>query len=102
MNRISKYGRYGTLSSVSIDSGNDSEEIFFLEMFALLATSELERRRVVLGGLLCVCLLMSVLLESTTSEIIRHLSEDNSHNVSYNYWRHLNILYCPELVVLYN
>jgi len=46
---------------VSIDRGNDNDEIFFLDMFAVLATSELERRRVVLGELLCVCLLISFL-----------------------------------------
>lgn len=50
-----------TLSKASIESGNDNDDIFFLEMFVLLATSELDRRRVVFKRLLCVCFLISVL-----------------------------------------
>lgn len=50
-----------TLRSASIESGNDNDDIFFLDIFALFATSELDRRRVVFGGLLWVCLLTSFL-----------------------------------------
>lgn len=45
----------GTLSSASIESGNDNDDIFFLDTFAPLATSELDRRRVVFGKSLRIC-----------------------------------------------
>lgn len=50
-----------TLSNASIERGNDLDDIFFLDMLALFATSEFDRRRVVFGGLLCVCLFTSFL-----------------------------------------
>lgn len=50
-----------TLSNASIESGNDNEDIFFLDILSLLTTSEFDRRRVVLGGLLWVCRFTSLL-----------------------------------------
>lgn len=50
-----------TLSSASIDSGNDNDDIFFLDIFSVLVTSELDRWRVEFGGLLWACLLISFL-----------------------------------------
>lgn len=42
-----------TLSNASIESGNDNDDIFFLDVFVLFATSELDRWRIVFVGQLC-------------------------------------------------